>query len=73
MYGMNWCPYCAQQKAMFGDAADQINYVECVNDPTLTNECAPSCGIPSWVIEGQCYTGLQPLERLDALSGGGSR
>ncbi|CEM00685.1 unnamed protein product [Vitrella brassicaformis CCMP3155] len=73
MYGMNWCPYCAQQKAMFGDAADKIDYVECVNDPTLTNECAPSCGIPSWVIEGQCYTGLQPLERLDALSGGGSR
>jgi hypothetical protein len=30
-YGAFWCPYCAKQKAQFGDAASLLPYVECSN------------------------------------------
>ncbi len=28
-FGAFWCPHCQNQKAMFGDAADLLPYVEC--------------------------------------------
>ena len=28
-YGAFWCPYCQKQKALFGDAASLLPYVEC--------------------------------------------
>ena len=30
-YGAFWCPYCAKEKAAFGDAAGLLPYVECSN------------------------------------------
>lgn len=30
-YGAFWCPYCQKQKALFGDAAGLLPYVECSN------------------------------------------
>jgi len=30
-YGAFWCPYCQKQKALFGDAASLLPYVECSN------------------------------------------
>lgn len=30
-YGAFWCPYCKKQKALFGDAAGLLPYVECSN------------------------------------------
>jgi thiol-disulfide isomerase/thioredoxin len=30
-YGAFWCPYCKKQKALFGNAADLLPYVECSN------------------------------------------
>ncbi|MBI2135875.1 hypothetical protein HYU06_02275 [Candidatus Woesearchaeota archaeon] len=29
MYGVFWCPHCANQKKMFGSSFKLINYVEC--------------------------------------------
>src|SRR5882757_1636440 len=29
MYGLYWCPHCAEQKAMFGKAFQYVPYVEC--------------------------------------------
>ena len=28
-YGASWCPHCAEQKQMFGDAVKQLPYIEC--------------------------------------------
>src|SRR5579871_5037275 len=41
-YGAFWCPYCAKQKAAFGDAASLLPYVECSNPDgrTQTAICA---------------------------------
>ena len=29
MYGLYWCPHCAEQKEMFGKAFQYVPYVEC--------------------------------------------
>jgi hypothetical protein len=52
MYGLYWCPHCADQKAMFGKAFQYVPYVECaIKD---SHELAPACSaagvklFPSW-------------------------
>jgi glutaredoxin len=73
MYGAYWCPHCAAQKDFFKAGADSLPYVEC--DPAGLNAQAERCqaeGIevyPTWIIEGEFYTGAQPLSQLAALSG----
>jgi len=53
MYGLYWCPHCADQKQKFGASFRYVPYVECAseNDP---HELTPTCkaaGVklfPSW-------------------------
>lgn len=52
MYGLSWCPHCADQKAMFGEAFHYVPYVECGIQPSKeeTTECK-AAGLklfPSW-------------------------
>jgi len=52
MYGLYWCPHCADQKAMFGGAFRHVSYVECAikGSKELTPECK-AAGVklfPSW-------------------------
>lgn len=71
MYGLYWCPHCAEQKEMFGASFHNVPYVECaIKDKP--GELAPACkaaGVklfPSWQFSGE-----QPKEgvlSLDALS-----
>ena len=73
MYGAHWCPHCADQKAMFGDAAAQVPYVEC--DAGGENPQPELCqaknlqGYPTWEVEGELYPGVQSLDALANLSG----
>ncbi|NEO33584.1 MAG: hypothetical protein F6K36_24790 [Symploca sp. SIO3C6] len=72
MYGAYWCPYCKQQKQLFGKAFDEINYIEC--DPKGDNPQPELCrsagitGFPTWEIKDQLYPGLHSLEELADLS-----
>lgn len=71
MYGLYWCPHCADQKREFGASFHYVPYVECAseNDP---HELTPACkaaGVklfPSWQF------GTDPPKEgvlsLDALS-----
>ena len=73
MYGAYWCPHCSDQKAMFGDASDQVPYVECAADgenaqPDLCSEKGIQA-YPTWDINGQLYPGVKSLEDLAQLSG----
>ena len=44
MYGLYWCPHCAEQKEMFGAAFHNVNYVECaIKDKP--GELAPACKV----------------------------
>lgn len=73
MYGAFWCPHCADQKELFGDAVERVPYVEC--DPEGEDAQPEVCaakeiqGYPTWEINGELYPGTQSLEDLAQLSG----
>ena len=75
MYGAYWCPHCAQQKKLFGQAGfAQVHYVEC--DPNGENSQAKLClerkidGYPTWVFsDGSRTSGETSLEDLAQKSG----
>jgi len=72
-YGASWCPHCADQKELFGASAKRIPYVEC--SPGGRNApSAPVCkekdikSYPTWIINGERYTGTQTLDALAQAS-----
>jgi glutaredoxin len=72
MYGAYWCPHCADQKAIFNDAAGLLPYVECAADgenaqPELCQQRGIQ-GYPTWEIDGQLYPGVKSLDELATLS-----
>ncbi len=73
MYGAYWCPHCGAQKEYFGAVADQLPYVECdAEGYSAQSELCAEMGIevyPTWIIDGQYYTGVQLPGKLAALSG----
>ena len=52
MYGLYWCPHCADQKREFGSSFRYVPYVECASENP--HELTPACkaaGVklfPSW-------------------------
>ncbi|RME79900.1 MAG: hypothetical protein D6769_01080 [Methanobacteriota archaeon] len=68
MYGTDWCPHCKNQKAMFGDAFANINYVNCDNDKKACEDAGVQ-GYPTWHIKGQVLVGTQPLDVLASTAG----
>lgn len=73
-YGAFWCPHCQEQKAIFGNDAKYVNFVEC--DPRGENAKPEECrerGIeryPTWFLPGQGnLVGLHKPEDLAAKVG----
>jgi len=74
MYGLYWCPHCAEQKAMFGKAFQYVPYVECaIKD---SHELAPACSaagvklFPSWQFgSNKPIEGVFPMEELSDKTG----
>lgn len=58
MYGLFYCPHCAEQKEMFGESFHYVHYVECALKGPPDPELAPQCkdaGVklfPSWQFGG---------------------
>src|SRR6202451_2382170 len=74
MYGLYWCPHCAEQKAMFGKAFQHVPYVECAIKGT--HDLAPACAtagvklFPSWQFgTSPPVEGVFPLEELSDKTG----
>jgi uncharacterized membrane protein/glutaredoxin len=72
MYGAHWCPHCSEQKALFGDAAKDVPYVECAADavngrPDLCEKAGVKV-FPTWVIGTERREGVQSLSALATLS-----
>ena len=67
MYGTEWCSHCKNQKKLFGDSFQYIDYIDCDKN---RQEClsAGVQGYPTWRINEQNYPGEQSLERLAQLS-----
>lgn len=67
-YGTEWCGFCQQQKAMFGESMDYVNFIDCdQNRNTCMSEGIR--GYPTWKINGQLYSGVQQMSRLSELTG----
>lgn len=77
MYGAFWCSHCFEQKQMFGkEAMKYVDYVECYPEGYRTGvQIAKECnavniqGFPTWIINGQQYSGEQDFAKLVELSG----
>lgn len=74
MYGLYWCPHCADQKAMFGSSFKYVPYVECAIRGS--KELAPECKVagvklfPSWQFgTDPPKEGVLSLEDLSIKSG----
>ncbi|AFY82697.1 vitamin K epoxide reductase family protein [Oscillatoria acuminata] len=73
-YSAYWCPHCHEQKELFGrPAVSEIDYIEC--DPKGQNAQPQLCrgaeitGYPTWIINGEQYSGVRSLSELAELSG----
>ena len=72
MYGAYWCPHCTEQKALFGDAARDVPYVECAKDgvnarPDLCEKAGVK-SFPTWVMGTERREGTQSLRALADFS-----
>ncbi|MBI2633975.1 MAG: hypothetical protein HYW80_01550 [Parcubacteria group bacterium] len=69
MYGADWCSACQKQKALFGDAFREINYVECDEEPIrCTQERIEK--FPTWIFpDGAKIEGVLSLEKLSQIAG----
>ncbi|HKA62286.1 MAG TPA: vitamin K epoxide reductase family protein [Methylomirabilota bacterium] len=72
MYGAYWCPHCTEQKALFGDAAKDLPYVEC--DPKGVNPRPDLCekarvkSFPTWVFGDKRREGVMTPQALAEFS-----
>lgn len=67
-YGTEWCGFCQQQKDMFGESMELVDFIDCdQNRNVCTSEGIR--GYPTWKIDGQLYSGVQQLTRLSELTG----
>lgn len=69
MYGTVWCSHCKNQKFMFGNSFQYINYVECTENQ---KECANAGieGYPTWVFPNNTKKeGEISIEEIAKLSG----
>lgn len=74
MYGVEWCPHCAEQKEMFGSSFQYVNYTECAipGTRTETEECKALSikHTPTWIFgDGQRREGSLPLQQLSKQTG----
>jgi hypothetical protein len=74
MYGLYWCPHCAEQKEMFGKAFQYVPYVECgiKGSHEMAAECT-AAGVklfPSWQFAGnKPIEGVFPMQELSDKTG----
>jgi hypothetical protein len=74
MYGLYWCPHCADQKGMFGRAFQYVPYVEC--GIKGSHDLAPACAaagvklFPAWQFgTNPPIEGVFPLQELSDKTG----
>lgn len=72
-YGTSWCPHCTNQKAMFGEDAKNLPYIECSKNGTreVTQVCkdAGITSFPTWKINGETFNGSLTKDQLKQVAG----
>ncbi len=67
LYVQTGCSHCKDQEALLGD---NIRYLNIIDEKDMQKFI--DAGIeatPTWVINGQKYIGVQPIEKLKELTG----
>lgn len=68
MYGAYWCGHCNNQKELFGEAFQYVDYVECEEEQGAC-VAAGVTGYPTWVINNKNYPGEKSFDQLRELAG----
>jgi len=75
LYGLYWCPHCADQKREFGSSFRYVTYIECATADN-PHELAPACKaagaklFPSWQFGSDPpKEGVLSLEALSEKTG----
>ena len=69
MYGAEWCSHCKDQKAMFGEAFKNVNYIECPQEQQKCQEAGIK-GYPTWKFaDGTALPGAQQFSKLAEKTG----
>ncbi len=73
-YGTYWCPYCNEQKKLFGKSSSKIPYVECSlpggKGQTQVCKDAGIKAYPTWEFaNGERQTGVIKLDELAEKTG----
>ena len=71
LYVQTGCIHCKEQEDLFGVNVKYLNIVDCVSSPENTQACinADITATPTWIINGQKYTGVQTVDKLKELTG----
>ena len=75
MYGLYWCPHCADQKREFGSSFRYVTYIECASadDPHQLTPACKAAGLklfPSWQFGSDPpREGVLSLEALSEKTG----
>ena len=68
MYGTERCGHCKTQKAAFGTAFENVDYVDCDEDRQACLDAGVR-GFPTWIdADANPYPGTQSLDRLAAIA-----
>ncbi len=66
------CPHCLEQEKIFGSNLKYLNMVDCTKEENR-QKCIEALGsdlrVPTWIIDGQKYVGVQSIEKLKELTG----
>jgi len=69
MAGTEWCPHCKEQKELFGDSFQYIDYHDCDKEMNWCVEKGVQ-GYPTWVFPNrELYPGTRSIDQLKELSG----
>lgn len=71
-YGATWCGHCNNQKQMFGESFQHVNYIECAGEGGGQSGACEFAGItayPTWDINGERIQGAQKFETLSEKTG----
>jgi hypothetical protein len=68
LYVQLGCKACKTQEEMFGKNYQYLNTIDCLYE---RQECinAGILGTPTWIINGEKYSGVKSIERLKELTG----
>jgi len=67
LYIRTGCPYCEEQKKLFGENFDYLNVINCAEEPAMCVK-ADIVGVPTWVIDGEKIEGVQSITKLKELT-----